>query len=142
MSQLISFFFFVRLVLVPFSTPFLDTYEDAPEELMVLLESAKRKHKDEELVVLSSVIADDITLGYEEFEGEVLRSVCGTPVLNLRHAYALLSSPDLPGMVQLLFGADHLCVFRKDEVAAASRKIMRRHKIPAFTNLDDKLEDE
>jgi S1-C subfamily serine protease len=135
-----TYVFYGGLVLVPFSTPFLDTYEDAPEELTVLLKTARRTHPDEEIVVLSSVVADDITMGYEEFEGEVLKSICGTKVLNLRHAHSLLTSPNLPEMVQLIFG-DNICIFKKSEVAAASRKIMRRHKIPKDTNLDEKEEE-
>ncbi len=58
-------------------------------------------------------------------------------MLNLRHAHSLLTSPSLPEMVQLVFG-DNLCNFKRSEVAAASRKIMRRHMIPKDTNMNDK----
>lgn len=105
-----SYVFWGGLVLVPLSTPFLNSvmllcsdfvvgfllfvrqYEEPPEQLTALLDTARRTHKDEEFVVLSAVIADELTIGMEDAEGSVLKTVNGTKVLNLKHVHSILTS--------------------------------------------------
>ena len=117
-------------------------YEEPPEHLNSIVETAQRKHKDEEIVVLSMVIVHEITVGMEGLEGEVLRSINGQSVVNLKHVYEILTSPDLPEIVQLVFGDDYLCVFKKSQVQQNKARMLKRNKIPAETNLFDAKEEE
>ena len=132
-----TYVYFAGLVLVPLSLPFLETYEEEPEELTVLMNQSRRTKKDQELVVLSSVLSEEINMGYEDFEGEILTSINGVDVLNLKHAHELLYGNDLPKMIVMHFGLNLVCFMKKD-VDKYSKRIMKRHFVPTVTNLFDK----
>lgn len=103
-----------------------------------------------------------LTVGMEDAEGSVLKSINGIKVLNLKHVYSILTSEvfsvlflwrsclkktkqkrkDLPEMVQLVFGDDMLCVFKKSQVLAKKARMLKRNKIAAETNLFDVQDQE
>jgi hypothetical protein len=93
----------------------LETYADEePEELTVLLKSARREKEHQELVVLSQVMSEEINIGYEDFEGEILKSINGKEVLNLKEVYEILTSADLPENVTMMLGeVNQLLIFEK-----------------------------
>ena len=136
-----TYVFFAGLIFVPLSMPFLDSYgggewEDAQENLTVLVTQSRREKKEEELIVMCRVIVNEINYGYEDFEGEVVKSVNGVNVNNMKHLYELLNDPNNPEIIEIMVGHYLICI-EKSLVPKASKQIMKQHKIPKVTNIFD-----
>lgn len=128
-----TYFFFAGLVLVPLSMPFLDSYDEPPEHLMALLNTARRVHK---VIInrfilffvfclmtclmlgrraggavdrdrrrthsgnggsrgkksLSFACVTDFLVLFLNQKGSVLKTINGEKVLNLKHAFELLTN--------------------------------------------------
>lgn len=70
----------------------MDWSSRAPIKLVEKVLAASKKHKSEEVVVLSKVLASDINQGYQDIGNIQLLEVNGTRVLNLAHLAHLLNS--------------------------------------------------
>lgn len=64
----------------------------APIKLVEKAFAASMKHKGEEIVVLTKVLASDINLGYQDTGNIQVLEVNGTRVLNLAHMAHLINS--------------------------------------------------
>ncbi|CAK9091324.1 unnamed protein product [Durusdinium trenchii] len=88
------------LVFVPLTMPFMEAAfgenfaekrpAEMPAELLHLLENGHRRCADHEPLILTQVLASELTVGYSELEYEVLESFNGIQVRNLRHLAELL----------------------------------------------------
>ncbi len=78
-------------VFTPLTEPYLDSEygceygSDAPVKLLQELYFGEKRQSDQELVVLSQVLACDATLGYEDLNNIRVKKFNGEPVQNLRH---------------------------------------------------------
>lgn len=70
----------------------LDWSSRAPIKLVQKVLAASKTHKDEEVVVLSKVLASDINQGYQDMGNIQILQVNDTPVLNLAHLAHLLTN--------------------------------------------------
>jgi len=90
------------LVMVPLTQPFLEAafgedYADErpsemPVEILNLLDNGMRESEDHEKLVLTQVLASEVTVGYSDLEYEVLESFNGVKVKNLKHLAELLDA--------------------------------------------------
>lgn len=71
-SLFLVFFFLLFLCFLRLFVNLVKQWEDAQENLAVLVTQSRRTKKDEELIVLCRVIVNEINYGYEDFEGEVI----------------------------------------------------------------------
>lgn len=88
------------LVMVPLTQPFLEAafgedYADErpsemPVEILNLLDNGMRESEDHEKLVLTQLLASEVTVGYSDLEYEVLESFNGVKVRNLKHLAELL----------------------------------------------------
>jgi len=85
-----TFFVFGGLVFLPLSRPFLsayygtDWYSNAPLHLSNKATLDYRKHPNEQVIVLSHVLSNDINIGYEGYACRMLLSVDGIPMQNMQ----------------------------------------------------------
>jgi len=128
------------LVFVPLTIPFLEAAfgEDFAEkrpsemsaELLHLLDNGIRESPDHERVVLTQVLASELTVGYSELEYEVLQLFNGTKVRNLRHLAELLDNSQEP-YHWFNFASKEIVVLERLKAIQASPSILAQNMIPA-----------
>jgi S1-C subfamily serine protease len=120
------------LVMQPLSRDFLDTWDEwwdeAPKELSDLYYNGNRSEDRQQVVVLTRVLADDITVGYGFADFEVIDRVNGEKVRDLKHLAELLDGAK--GKVEVLTTRKSLLVYDADEARAAQQRILERYRIP------------
>merc|ERR1719326_2403845 len=90
-----SYLIVAGLVFTTLSVPFLrsefgEEWDcEAPVELVHAVMYRRAQHRDEQLVVLTQLLAHDLTVGYEDLENVLLHTVNGTRVRNLRSVMEL-----------------------------------------------------
>ena len=118
-------------VFTTLSYSFLDEYtQDPPAELAELM-FAEKQAPDDEIVVCSFVLADQVNLGAQGLSAEVLTSVNGQPVRNLREFIAMVEGSD-EEFITWCFGKDDYPVtldLRK--LRATTPAILERYRVPA-----------
>lgn len=108
--------------------------------LSELMESKEREFDDEQVVVLSYVLAHTVNLGFQDVRNARLRSFTvggeAVRVRNLRHLSELLDASTGPYLVFELFarGAGlrpDVIILKSEAVAAAEAGLLKRNRIPA-----------
>ena len=69
-----------------------DWFRFAPVELMNFYLNGELKYRDQEIVILSAVLADNINIGYHELAENVLKTVNGITVKNFSHFIELVEN--------------------------------------------------
>jgi S1-C subfamily serine protease len=129
------------LVFVPLTRPFLasafgENYEsERPSELSThllhLLESGEREHADHEPIVLTQVLASEVTMGYSDTDDyEVLESFNGTKVKNLKHLSELLEKSN-ERFQRYSFQSKLVLVLESSLASKHLQTILEQHMIPA-----------
>jgi hypothetical protein len=108
---------------------------DAPVRLLEKMMHGQPESKDQELVVLSQVLAAEVNLGYEETVNTAVERVNGTLVRNLRHLVTLVESCTEP---YLRFDLDYnqLLILETGAARAATAAILETHSIPQQASAD------
>jgi len=86
--------------------------------------------REEELVVLSQVLACDATLGYEDIYNVQLLRFNGTPVVNLRHLAEMVAGCRVP-YCRFDLEYNEVVVVETDKLHASTLDVMASHSIPA-----------
>jgi len=86
-------------------------------------------------VVLTQVLAHDLTVGYEELENVLLLSINGTPVKNLKHCLELIESCEAE-YLRFNFQCNLVLVLRPEDAKKATAEVLAQHGIPAATSPD------
>ena len=111
---------------------------DAPVSLVQTMVHGMRSHTDEELVVVSKVLANEISLGYEHVTNAALKTSQGQPVRNLRHLTELVDETLRAGDTFLEFGLEQgeRIVLSAHAVPAATTEVLEANAIPADRSAD------
>ncbi|CAK9091329.1 unnamed protein product [Durusdinium trenchii] len=128
------------LVFVPLTMPFMEAAfgenfaekrpAEMPAELLHLLENGHRRCADHEPLILTQVLASELTVGYSELEYEVLESFNGIQVRNLRHLAELLDgSKDT--YLRFGFVSKEIVVLDRLKATQALASILAQNMIPA-----------
>lgn len=136
-----SYFIVAGLVFTTLSVPFLrsDFGEEwdceAPVEFVHKVMNQRAEFPDEKIVVLTQLLAHDLTVGYEDLENALLYTVNDVRVRNLRHVMEIID-----GCTEgnLRFGLqNNLVLILKVEAAKkATAEVLEQHTIPAATSPD------
>ena len=136
------------LVFTPASVPYLRSEYgthfdyDSPVRLLEKMLHGHVKEPDEELVVLSQVLAADINIGYEDVVNTAVDKFNGVKVRNLRHLVQLVEACQDE---YLRFELDYntVLVLTAAAARAATPAILETHSIPqrASADLEDALRD-
>eukprot|EP00891_Asterochloris_glomerata_P000409 jgi/Astpho2/409/fgenesh1_pm.00011_%23_7_t len=100
----------------------------APPQLLKLLHKFQ-EHVDEQVVVLSQVLADETTLGYEDQCNLRLLKFNQQPVRNLRHLADMVYHCK---EAYMRFDLDHaqVVILETSEVKAATARVLEAHSVP------------
>ncbi|KAF6257274.1 trypsin-like cysteine/serine peptidase domain-containing protein [Scenedesmus sp. NREL 46B-D3] len=98
-DQLPSYFIYAGLVFVPLSQPYLHEYGDdwmsnSPRRLVDKALNSLMQKPEQQIIVLSQVLVDDINTGYQQFQNLQVLRVNGVEVLNLGHLKQLIRGAD------------------------------------------------
>ncbi|KAI4304173.1 hypothetical protein MLD38_039723 [Melastoma candidum] len=139
-DKLPSYYIFAGLVFVPLTQPYLQEYRDdwnhtSRRRLCELALRELPKFSDEQLIILSQILLDDINSGYEHLAELQVKKVDGVEVKNLRHLYRLVE--DFAGQ-NIRFDLDDEMVIVLDYGMAkvATCKILKRHRILSVVSSD------
>jgi len=136
-----SYMIVAGLVFTTLSVPFLrsefgEEWDcEAPVEIVHKVLVQRAESKGEELVVLTQVLANDLTVGYEDLENVLLASVNDTPVRNLRHVMELIEACSSE-YLRFSFQNNLVLVLKPDDAKKATAEALEQHTIPAATSPD------
>lgn len=108
---------------------------EAPVELVKVATDRRAEFAGQQLVVLTQVLAHELTMGYDRLENVLLLTVNGTEVKHLQHLMVLIDSCDSE---YLRFGLQtNLVIVLKTKAAKASEAdMLEKHGIPVAKSRD------
>ena len=113
----------------------LDYHREGPVKLLDRLLHGHKKEPDEEVIVVSQVLACEATLGYEDCFNTQVHAFNGVPVRNLRHLAEMVLSCKEPFM-KIDVEYHELLVLKTETVAAATDEVLKAHSIPSVVSKD------
>jgi S1-C subfamily serine protease len=107
-------------------------YDDAPRRLTHLSSEGRRAHADEEVIVISQVLLDEVNVGYQTLVDLRVHAVNGEPVRNLAAVRLALDAAAHRGdrftRIELDEGA--IMVLDRTDAERAAPRIRERYGIP------------
>lgn len=139
-DKLPSYYIFAGLVFVPLTQPYLheygeDWYNASPRRLCERALRELPKKENQQLVILSQVLMDDINAGYERLADLQVLKVNGTEIDNLEHLCQLVENCTKDS---LHFDLDdnRVIVLNYETAKIATSRILTRHRIPSSMSAD------
>lgn len=136
-----SFFIVAGLVFTSCTEPYLQSeygqsyMTESPVKLLDALLYGFRHHQDEQVVVLSQVLACDATLGFEDVYDIQLKCFNGTPLRNLRHLAELVQANKEPFM-RFDLSYEETIVLSSEVGRKATKEVLEAHAIPLDVSPD------
>lgn len=136
-----SFFVVAGIIFTVCSEPYLlseygaDYMSEAPVKLLERLMHGERREPDEQVVILSQVLACDATLGYEDYCNVQLLMFNGFPVKNLRHLIELVSDC-ADEYMRFDLAYKEVVTLRSSACREATASILELYSIPAAVSKD------
>ena len=104
--------------------------DDAPERLRIKMAEGKDA-EDSGLVVLSMVLGDEVNIGYQDIVSELVSSVNGVKVRNLRHLIELMEQKQ-DGYAIIRFDQEiRPLIVDVKQFRAATPRILEKYQLPA-----------
>lgn len=118
-----------------------DYHREAPVKLLDRMLHHLKKTEDEEVVLVSQVLACDATLGYEDGYNAQVKAFNGTPVRNLRQLAKLVLECKDP-LMTFEMEYNELIVLDTETARKATDEILDKHSIPSIVskNMRDLLD--
>ena len=125
-------FIYGGLVFQSLSRDFLGTWSKwryrAPPELVHYYFSGIRTVEQNDIVILTQILADEINVGYQHLHSEAVVSINGEKPSGLADFVERLSAAT--GAVEIRMSSNGLIVLDADAVHAANARILQRYRIP------------
>ncbi|KAK7271625.1 hypothetical protein RJT34_27678 [Clitoria ternatea] len=139
-DKLPSYYIFAGLVFVPLTQPYLheygeDWYNTSPRRLCERALRELPKKTNQQLVILSQVLMDDINAGYERLAELQVYKVNGTEINNLEHLRQLIETCNTE-FLRFDLDDDRVIVLNYGEAKSATTKILKRHRIASSVSVD------
>lgn len=112
-----------------------DYHSTAPVKLLDRLLYGHKRWPDEEVVVVSQVLACDATLGYEDLFNTQVFAFNGQPVRNLRHL-AEMALQNKEEFIRIDMDYDELLVLNTESAWQATKDVLAMHSIPSICSKD------
>lgn len=132
-----SYYMAGGVVFTPLTVNYLgiwDKVERAPRELTIHL-GRPRESNDDEIVVISMVLADEINLGYQNFGAMIVTKADGVPIHSLRQLADLIDAKK-EGYLAIELENRLRLVMDAARMHAATPVILQRYRIPADRSRD------
>lgn len=127
-----TYFVYAGLVFQPLSRDYLKTWskwtQRAPKEFLYLYYYGVPTQERTQVVCLTQILADEVNVGYERFQNEVVRLVDDTLVRDIEHLVELLEGAQ--DVVELTTSNARRLVFDPRAAHAARERILSRYRIP------------
>ncbi|QDV06863.1 Periplasmic serine endoprotease DegP precursor [Planctomycetes bacterium Poly30] len=127
-----TYFVFAGIVFQPLSRNFLQAWADwsdkAPKEFLAHYFLGHRTEERQEIIVVSQVLADEVTVGYAPLNWESIVSVNGVVPRDMADFVRLVEAS--PGTATLITASQGHLVFDMEEARSAEERILGRYRIP------------
>eukprot|EP00958_Prasinococcus_capsulatus_P002674 scaffold230_cov353-Prasinococcus_capsulatus_cf.AAC.4 len=136
-----SYYIVAGLVFTPVTVPYLRSeygkeYEyESPVKLLEKMLHAQAKAKDEQIIVISQVLAADVNIGYEDTHNTQVLAFNGKPITNLKQL-ALLVENSKEEFFKFELEHNQVVVLSGKEARAATGEVLKVHGIPASMSKD------
>jgi len=107
----------------------------APVEMVKWATQDHAEASDQQIVIMTQVLANELTMGYESLENLRLQTVGKEKVKNLRHAMELIDACK-EGFLRLGMQNNFQLILKADAVSAATQQVLEQHGIPAAMSPD------
>ncbi|KAL9324645.1 hypothetical protein ACSQ67_009502 [Phaseolus vulgaris] len=139
-DKLPSYYIFAGLVFVTLTQPYLheygeDWYNTSPRRLCERALRELPKKANQQLVILSQVLMDDINAGYERLAELQVLKVNGTEIDNLEHLRQLVQNCNAE-FLRIDLDDDRVIVLNYEMAKIATSSILKRHRIPSSVSID------
>ncbi|KAK2197294.1 bifunctional Peptidase S1C/PDZ superfamily/Protease Do-like [Babesia duncani] len=135
------YYIYGGLVFVPLTMEYLKDefgkkfYERAPSSLLNPINDCFGSTKDEEVVILSQILASELTVGYD-FRNIILESVNDIKITNLKHMQKLLEDYTSEDFVKFTFEKGVIVVLDGKKVQQNASSILQQHAITSHVSLN------
>lgn len=130
----VTYYIFGGFVFLPLSRPYLRSEygskwsSKCAVKLKDLYFNGYKEEEDQEVVLLSRVLASDWNVGYHKFTNCILEQANGVEIKNVRHLITVIESSDSK-FVQFTFSHNVTMVLERDIAVKGMPAIMAEHKI-------------
>lgn len=137
-----SYVIFAGLVFTAVTVPFLrsefgEEWDcEAPVEMVKSVNDRRADFDGQQLVVLTQVLANDLTMGYEFLENMLLNTVNSVPLRNLDHLRQLISTCDNKGFLRLGLQNNLMLILKAEEARKVTEKVLDKYGIPSAMSRD------
>jgi len=136
-----SYFIFAGLVFQTLTQPFLQAewgkewQQKAPVRFVEKALYAPKEFADQEIVILSQILAADINVTYQQYVPNVITHVNRIPIRNLRHLVELVDSNTEP-FLRFDLESERVIILNAKDASTQSGCILEHHNIPNAKSLD------
>lgn len=136
-----SYFIFAGLVFQTLTQPFLaqewgkEWQQKAPVRFVEKALYAAKDYPDQEVVILSQILAADINVTYQQYVPNVITHVNGVQIRNLAHLVQLTESNTEP-FLRFDLESERVVILNAKDAEAQSGQILEHHNIPYAKSLD------
>jgi len=136
-----SYFIFAGLVFQSLTQPFLSAewgkewQQKAPVRFVEKALYAAKDFADQEIVILSQILAADINVTYQQYVPNVVTHVNRVPIRNLRHLVELVDKNTAP-FLRFDLESERVIILNAEDAATQSSHILESHNIPSAKSID------
>ncbi len=133
-----TYFIYGGVVFQPLTLDYLEEWsmwhQKAPRELVQTYYRGVRTKEQQQYVVVTQILADRVTVGYECISEQGVLSINGQQPRDLRHLIELVEAEE--GLVKIEVTKGMSIVLQADQVAEATPRILERYRVPRARSLD------
>jgi S1-C subfamily serine protease len=136
-----SYFIFAGMVFQTLTQPYLSSewgkewQQKAPVRFVEKALYAAKDKPDQEVVILSQILAADINVTYQQYVPNIVTHVNNIPINNLRHLVELVESNNLP-FLRLDLESERVIVLDAQLASVQTPEILESHNIPYIKSAD------
>ena len=131
------YFIYAGLVFQPLTRKYLQTWKSArhaPTALQHAYRQGNKSKDKQEIVVLSHVLADDVNVGYNDFNYQIINEINGTPIKDLNHLVELIESR--PSHLEFKTASQQWLILDQNHAQERHELILNRYQISSDRLLD------
>jgi len=133
-----TYFIVGGLVFQPLTRNYLDTWnslKDTPDHLVNYFLNGKLSKDRKQVIVLTKVLGDEVNVGYEDFNNNVISKVNGKNVSSIEDLVRAIECNE--GKYHIIVDEDgNQIVLEKSKVNERNQEILRKYKIPTDRSED------
>lgn len=136
-----SYFIYAGMVFQVLTQPYLsqewgkEWQQKAPVRFVEKALYAAKDKPDQEVVILSQILAADINVTYQQYVPNILTHANNTPIRNLRHLVELVEANNSPFM-RLDLESERVIILDSQEASVQNTEILESHNIPYIKSAD------